>query len=273
MTGWIKLHRKIKHWEWYAHIPTRLTFIHLLLSVNYENGSWRGVQIKPGQGVFSLRKLEKEVGISIRSLRTAIKHLIETNVIIVENTNNYSLITVVNWGDYQDEKPTHELTTERHTERHTNRHTERHTETPVNSGLYENSDTPTDTQNDTRTDNRSTHELTPIKEDRIKEDRIKEFILNLNLNTGGDENFKNSIFDEFVRYWTKEIEDNSGQLRFELLPFFDYHKQVDLWLKNEKKFNKTKSKSHGSTRKEQLAAKNAADKRAFLEQLASKSDS
>lgn len=268
MTGWIKLHRKIKHWEWYAHIPTRLTFIHLLLSVNYENGSWRGVQIQPGQGVFSLRKLEKEVGISIRSLRTAIKHLIETNVIIVENTNNYSLITVVNWGDYQDEKPTHELTTERHTERHTNRHTERHTETPVNSGLYENSDTPTDTQNDTRTDNRSTHELTPIKEVRSKEDRIKEFVFNLNLNTSG-ENFDKNFNSVFLKYWTKE--DETGKMLFEKLPFFDFEKQINLFRANREKFKK--SKSHGSTRKEQLAAKNAADKRAFLEQLASKSDS
>ncbi len=37
---WIKLYRKMKHWEWYDDIPTKVLFIELLLTVNSKDKQW-----------------------------------------------------------------------------------------------------------------------------------------------------------------------------------------------------------------------------------------
>lgn len=100
--GFIKLHRSILDWEWYGDRNTRDLFIHLLLKANHEPTKWKGITVERGQTVTGRLALSKELGISERSVRTALNHLKSTNELTIKATNKYSLVTIVNYAKYQD---------------------------------------------------------------------------------------------------------------------------------------------------------------------------
>lgn len=100
--GWICLHRKLKKWRWYHDVNTRITFIHCLLSANFEDGTFEGETIKRGSFVTSLSNLSKEIGVTQHQLRTALKHLKMTSEVTIKTTNKYTVITVNNYNLYQD---------------------------------------------------------------------------------------------------------------------------------------------------------------------------
>ena len=110
----IKLDRNMLRWGWYTDGPTMRLFIHLILIANVKPTKWQDITIKRGQVVTSLHNLSRQTGLSVRSVRTALSHLISTNEVTSTSTNRYTLITVVNYALYQD-KPTNKLTTERQT--------------------------------------------------------------------------------------------------------------------------------------------------------------
>lgn len=100
--GFISLHRSLLTWEWYSDMNTKALFIHLLLTVNYEDRKWRSVEVKRGQRICSIAGLSSELGISVKSVRVALKHLKSTNEVASTGTNKYTLITVVNYDKFQD---------------------------------------------------------------------------------------------------------------------------------------------------------------------------
>jgi len=104
MTGWIKLFRKFKEWEWYQDVNIKCVFIHLILSANTEEKKWQGEVIKPGQLITSYDNISKGSGVSVQSVRTAIKKLEKTNELTIKTTNKYSLITLLKWDNYQANK-------------------------------------------------------------------------------------------------------------------------------------------------------------------------
>lgn len=114
--GYIKLHRKMLTWEWYTDINTKAVFLHCLFKANWKDGRYRGQIIKRGSFVTGRKKLAKELGLTEREIRTALEHLKSTNELTIKTTNRYSIITVVNYGLYQD-IPDTERPTERPTKR------------------------------------------------------------------------------------------------------------------------------------------------------------
>lgn len=100
--GYISLHRSILKWEWYEDANATRLFIHLLLTVNYEPGRWRGQEIGVGQRVTSLSKLAKETKLTVMQIRTTLAHLETTGEITRKATNKYSVITVNNYEKYQE---------------------------------------------------------------------------------------------------------------------------------------------------------------------------
>lgn len=100
-TGWIKLHRSIVDWGWYRDTNTRSVFIHLLLTANNEDKTWRDIVIHKGQTIIGRKALALKLGMTERTVRTAITHLISTNEITIKATNKFSLVTIVKWADYQ----------------------------------------------------------------------------------------------------------------------------------------------------------------------------
>lgn len=102
MEGWIKLYRKIINWEWYKDNNAKIVFLHLLLTANHKDKKWNGTIIKRGQRITSLRNLSKECGLSIQEVRTAISKLQSSNEIKIKTSNQYSIITVCSYMNYQN---------------------------------------------------------------------------------------------------------------------------------------------------------------------------
>ncbi len=100
--GWICLHRKLRKWRWYHDINTRITFIHCILSANYEDGCFGGEIIKRGSFVTSYTKLSSEIGVTQHQVRTALEHLKMTNEVAIKTTNKFTVITVINYNQYQN---------------------------------------------------------------------------------------------------------------------------------------------------------------------------
>lgn len=102
MGGFIKLDRKFTEWEWYDNANTMRLFIHLLFKANYKDKQWHGITIKRGQCVTSISNLSLELNLTERQIRTALKNLKTTGELTSQTTSKYTLITIVNYGFYQD---------------------------------------------------------------------------------------------------------------------------------------------------------------------------
>lgn len=100
--GWVKFHNKILDWRWYTDANTFRLFFHLIVTANYKDKSWKNIVIRRGQRVASYDSLAKELQLSQRQIRTALKHLKATGEVTSEVTSEYSILTVVNYGIYQD---------------------------------------------------------------------------------------------------------------------------------------------------------------------------
>ena len=102
MDGWIKLHRKITEWEWYHDVKVSRVFLHLLLCACFKPCRFAGHTLKAGQYVTSYRRLAVDTGLSVDEVRTVVKKLKLTGEIITKTTNKYTIVTVVNYNDYQE---------------------------------------------------------------------------------------------------------------------------------------------------------------------------
>ena len=124
--GYILLQKKILEWEWYKDTNTKTVFIHLLLKANWKDAKWRGIDIKRGQVVTSIRHLSDELNLSERTIRTSLEHLTKSREIDKQTTSKYSVITVLNYDKYQTndtqnaQKPTNKTTDNTASNRQTN---------------------------------------------------------------------------------------------------------------------------------------------------------
>ncbi|HEC64931.1 hypothetical protein LCGC14_1098180 [marine sediment metagenome] len=99
--GYIKLYRKILEWEWYADLPVRTLFFHLLLKANHSDKKWKGIFIKKGDVLTGRNKLAEQTGLTVQQVRSALTKLKSTNEITIKPTNRNSLITLINYKLYQ----------------------------------------------------------------------------------------------------------------------------------------------------------------------------
>lgn len=98
---YIKLNRKIKNWEWYTDVNTAHFFIYCILTANWKDDSFHGIEIKRGQFIRTLENIGRETGLSIQNIRTAIKHLISTQELTQNQHGKYRIFTVVKYEQYQ----------------------------------------------------------------------------------------------------------------------------------------------------------------------------
>lgn len=101
MSGWIKLHRKIAEWEWYSDTKVRLLFFHLLLTVNHKPSRYCGKDVPAGAVVTGRHALAEAVGISPSSVVRCLNKLKSTQEVDIKTTNKFSIISIVNWEQYQ----------------------------------------------------------------------------------------------------------------------------------------------------------------------------
>lgn len=109
---YIKINRSLLEWGWYKDKNTSRLFTHMLLKANWKDGFFLGIEIKRGSFVSSLAKLSEETNLSVREIRTAIKHLESTGEVTSKKYNKFSVFTVNNYCSYQssdtqsDKQPT-----------------------------------------------------------------------------------------------------------------------------------------------------------------------
>ena len=100
--GYIKIHRSLLDWEWYDDINTTRLFLHLILTVNYEDKQWQNETIKRGSRVSSYRTLAHETHLSERQVRTAVKHLELTGELTRHKKPFYTVFTINNYDKFQE---------------------------------------------------------------------------------------------------------------------------------------------------------------------------
>lgn len=101
MVGYIKLHRKIKEWEWYDDANTFRLFIHCLIEANHKDKEWRGIQIKRGQFHTSIGSLSTQLKLSDKAIRLALDKLIKTKEVATKGASSGTMITICNYDNYQ----------------------------------------------------------------------------------------------------------------------------------------------------------------------------
>ena len=90
-SGWIKLHREIKDWEWKTKPLTLSLWVHLLTNAQHKKSRFRGVQLNEGDIITGRKKLSMETGLTERQVRTALNHLKTTNEVTIKTTKEYSI--------------------------------------------------------------------------------------------------------------------------------------------------------------------------------------
>lgn len=108
--GYLKLSRKILSWRWYKDSNTARLFLHLMLKANHTKSEFEAHSIKRGQLVTGRKALASELGLTERQVRTALEHLKMTNDIAIDSTSKYSIITMLNYEDFQT--PTNKMSFE-----------------------------------------------------------------------------------------------------------------------------------------------------------------
>lgn len=113
MSGWIKIHRSILQWSWYKDKNMRCLWLHLLLKAEVEEAVENGVALERGTLYTSLSTLAREVGLSVREVRTCLQRMVSDKQLTHETTKRGTKITICNYASYQDVRQS-----ERQSERH-----------------------------------------------------------------------------------------------------------------------------------------------------------
>lgn len=117
--GYIKLYRSLQnHWLWENDEPfdRRSAWIDLLLMVNHKEdkicikGSL--VPVRPGQRWTSYHQLAEKWHWSVNKVKRYIKLLKSDGMVLSDETNNGTLITIVNWGKFAIKRNADELADE-----------------------------------------------------------------------------------------------------------------------------------------------------------------
>ena len=78
--------------------PTAFTvYTYLLMSAQYEDNTVNGISLQCGQVLTSVRRLSTDTGLTEKTIRIAIKHLIENGYIEQHSTNHYTIFTLCHY--------------------------------------------------------------------------------------------------------------------------------------------------------------------------------
>ena len=106
--GWLKLYRSIQnHWLWEDKPFSRgQAFVDLLLMANHKDNKilFNGelIEVKRGSRITSLRQLSEAWGWSTKKTKKFLELLEKDNMITVKSDNKKTLVTIENYGVYQE---------------------------------------------------------------------------------------------------------------------------------------------------------------------------
>lgn len=102
--GWVKLHRKLLEWEWYQDAHMVHLLVHLLLTATHEDRKYKGLTIKRGQLVTTIKELADALGAPETSTRRRMKRLKSGGFLTIKVAHNKTTITICNYDSYQMDK-------------------------------------------------------------------------------------------------------------------------------------------------------------------------
>lgn len=102
--GWVKLHRKLLEWEWYEDAHMVHLLVHLLLTATHEDRKYKGLTIRRGQLVTTIKELADALGASETSTRRRMKRLKSGGFLTIKVAHNRTTITICNYDSYQMDK-------------------------------------------------------------------------------------------------------------------------------------------------------------------------
>lgn len=102
--GYIALFRQFIDWEWFTDVNTCHLYVYCLLRANFQDTTWQGIPLKKGQFVTSLSNLSIATGLTVRQVRTCLNRLKSTNQIAIKTSTQNSIITVINYDEFQTKK-------------------------------------------------------------------------------------------------------------------------------------------------------------------------
>lgn len=107
MNGWIKLHRKIVESPVFDNEKVLKVFIYCLTKASHKNHKQiigtKVVELSPGQFIFGRQSWASTLKINESSIYRYMKLLEELDIITIKANNKFSVVTIVNWGIYQQE--------------------------------------------------------------------------------------------------------------------------------------------------------------------------
>ena len=99
--GWIRLHRKMRQWQYYQCPSIRLVFEELLFCANSSDVWFHGERIGRGETVVGVRTISDYTGYSVRIVVDALKKLVESGEIKREKCWRGIKTTIINYEKYQ----------------------------------------------------------------------------------------------------------------------------------------------------------------------------
>lgn len=116
MDGWISISRKIQNKSWYKDSERLHIWIHLLLNANHKDKKiWingEELLIKRGQLLTSRKSISENIFVNESKIYRSLKFFEKEHQIEQQKTNKFTLITIVNYDNYQKSEQQNEQSSE-----------------------------------------------------------------------------------------------------------------------------------------------------------------
>lgn len=107
MAGWLKIHRQLMHSPVFENEKLFKVFMYCLMKASHKEHKQivgqKVIVLKSGQFVFGRKRASEELSMSESTVWRYIKMLNDVESITVESNNKFSVVSIVNWGFYQQE--------------------------------------------------------------------------------------------------------------------------------------------------------------------------
>lgn len=116
MSDTVKIHSKMRHWEWWGDSQCVHLFLHLLMEARKKSGQFQGHRIARGELIAKHGKLSSDTSIPPDDVKIRMKRWMNSGEIKVRSLNlggqKYAVITIVNYDEHQQEDKVHKPPTE-----------------------------------------------------------------------------------------------------------------------------------------------------------------
>jgi hypothetical protein len=96
------LYRSVLNWEWFKDQNVLQFYIYCLLKANESDISYKGIEVKRGSFITTLKDISEDTGLSMRQTRTCIDRLKTTQNLTSKTTNKFTILTICKYDDYNN---------------------------------------------------------------------------------------------------------------------------------------------------------------------------